>query len=113
MQIEPCFCGNTDPDEFIIRHNKMACLCCPTIRTSSTTRTADEMLAVWNTRGVAPIDAADANAKLFEEAKGDVETFLWKHNPCEIQSNELGRLLKSFCDFKAKQLREPSHDTTK
>lgn len=56
MHIEPCFCGNTDPDEFIIKTNKMTCLCCNTTRISSTTTCTDDMLGVWNTRGVCPID---------------------------------------------------------
>lgn len=70
MHIEPCFCGNSDLEEFIVKKNKMTCLCCNTTRVSSTTRTTDEMIAVWNTRGVCPIDLNLTKADAISEMIG-------------------------------------------
>jgi hypothetical protein len=67
LKIEPCFCGNIDIDEFIIKNNKMTCLCCNTVRFSSTTRTIEEMIGVWNTRGVCPIDLNQTKAQAISE----------------------------------------------
>ncbi|GAA5138449.1 hypothetical protein [Thalassotalea piscium] len=72
MQIEPCFCGNTDIDEFIIKVNKMTCLCCNTIRVSSTTKSVEEMITVWNTRGVCPIDLNTTKADAISEMIGNM-----------------------------------------
>lgn len=72
MNIEPCFCGNTDIDEFIIKKNKMACLCCNTSRFSSTTTSTEEMIDVWNTRGVCPIDLNLTKAKAISEMIGNM-----------------------------------------
>ena len=72
MHIEPCFCGNSEPEEFIIKKNKMTCLSCNTIRISSTTRTTDEMIAVWNTRGVCPIDLNLTKANAISEMIGNM-----------------------------------------
>lgn len=47
----PCFCGNTDPHEFIIRKNKISCCQCTTNKVSSTSQSIEEMIGIWNTRG--------------------------------------------------------------
>lgn len=47
----PCFCGNQDQDEFLIKKNKIQCLNCNTIKISSTSLSRSEMVGLWNTRG--------------------------------------------------------------
>lgn len=70
--IEPCFCGNVDINEFIIKPNKMTCLCCNTMRVSSTARTIQEMIDVWNTRGICPIDLNNTKADAISEMIGNM-----------------------------------------
>jgi len=67
LDIEPCFCGNTGIDEFLIKKNKMTCLRCNTSRFSSTTSSTEEMIDVWNARGVCPIDLNQTKAKAISE----------------------------------------------
>lgn len=51
LTLLPCFCGNTDPSEFVIKINKISCSKCNTVRVSSTTTSEAEMVALWNRRG--------------------------------------------------------------
>lgn len=71
LNIQPCFCNNTDVNEFIIKVNKITCLCCNTTRVSSTSTTIEEMIAVWNARGITPTELskvkADAIIEMLDE----------------------------------------------
>jgi hypothetical protein len=105
MVIKPCFCNNTDPDQFIIKRNKMTCLDCNTTRISSTSKNVEEMIDVWNTRGVCPIDKNDTKIEAINELQKNAEEYLWKHNTLEIRSNYLALLLKQFCSFYSNKLK--------
>jgi hypothetical protein len=105
MELKPCFCGNINPDEFVIKLNRITCLECNTIRSSSTSTSTEEMFNVWNTRGVCPIDQNDTKIEAIEELKSKAEEYLWKHNTLEIHSNHLVSLLKQFCSFYSNKLK--------
>lgn len=108
--LAPCFCGNTDPEEFDIRVNKMSCLKCPTLRLSTTSTSKEEMIAVWNTRGEATTDLNSAILTLIDrystrmrsellanEEKGDF--LLWSPSPADLESeiqHHLNKLNKAI-----------------
>jgi hypothetical protein len=50
----------------------MNCLFCNTSRFSSTTSSTEEMIDVWNTRGVCPIDLNQTKAKAISEMIGNM-----------------------------------------
>lgn len=100
--LKSCFCDNTNPDEFIIKPNKITCLECNTTRVSSTSSSVEEMIDIWNVRGCTPIVHSDAKEDALNELKSKAEEYLWRHNKLDIQSNYLVQLLKQFCTFYSK-----------
>jgi hypothetical protein len=70
-KLKPCFCGNTDPQEFIIKKNRITCLECHTSRVSSTSTSEEDMVKVWNVRGLTPLDDSDASASNLSSERWD------------------------------------------